>query len=45
MFLASEVVGFLNQLYLKKKLTNQLDFWHDDVDLRNITEIYKFVNL
>ena len=35
---ANEKAGFLNQLYMKKKLTDQLDLWHDDVDSRN-TEV------
>ena len=33
-----EIAGFLNQVYLKKKLMNQLDFWHDDKDSRNIED-------
>lgn len=33
-----EVAGFLNQVYLKKKLMNQLDFWHDDKDSRSIED-------
>ena len=27
----------LNQLYLQEKSMNQLDFWHDDIDSRNLT--------
>ena len=36
MLSAIEIPGFLNQLCLKKKKeTNQLDFWYDDIDSRN----------
>ena len=33
---ASEIAGFLIQLYPKKKLMNQLDFWLDEKDSRNM---------
>lgn len=36
MLSACETAGFLNQLYHNKKLMIQLDFWHDDVDSKNI---------
>lgn len=30
--------GFLNQLYVDKKLMNQLDLWHDDIGARNMRD-------
>ena len=35
---ANDIKGFLNQLYPKNKLMNQLDFWHDDIDPGNIKD-------
>ena len=35
MLKANQISGFLNQLYLKKILLNELDFWHVDKDSRN----------
>ena len=32
----SLVVGFLNQLYLKKKMMNHFDFWHAEIDSGNV---------
>ena len=28
MLVANQIARFLNQLYLRKKLINHLDFWH-----------------
>ena len=41
MLSANQFSGFLNQLYLKKKLTNQLDLWHADIGSRNLRMIFK----
>ena len=38
----SQPSGFLNQLYLKKKLMNQFDFWHLVIDSRNKSQ---FINV
>ena len=35
MLLINKIAGFINKLYLKKKLMNQLNLWHDDKDFRN----------
>ena len=36
MLSGNQIAGFLNQLYFKKKLMNQFDFWHLVIDSRNI---------
>ena len=36
MLSANEITGSLNQLYIKKKLMNQFDFWHSDTDSKSI---------
>ena len=36
------MTGFLNQQYLKKKMMNQIDFWHVDKDSRNVKPSFKF---
>ena len=43
MLSTNDIAGFLNHLYLKKNLMNQLDFWHDDIDSRHVKEVCKFL--
>ena len=42
MLSANETAGFLNHLKKKKekRLLNQLDFWHDDIDSKNLKECF-----
>ena len=32
----NQIVEFLNQVYNKLELMNELDFWYADVDSRNV---------
>ena len=34
----NQIAGYLNQLYFKKKVMNQLDFWLADKDSRNVKD-------
>ena len=38
MLSANKIAGFLNQLYLKKKVMNKLEFWNEDIESRNIKD-------
>ena len=38
------MTGFLNQLYLKKKMMNRIDFWHVDKDSRNVKPSLKILS-
>ena len=41
----NDIAGFLEQIYLKKKLMNQLEFWYDDIGSGNIKHGLYFFNL
>ena len=41
-FSSCEIPGFLNLLYLKKRMMNQLDFWYADKDSVNVKYGLKF---
>ena len=41
-FSSYEITGFLNLLYLKKRMMNQLDFWYVDKDSINVKYGLKF---
>ena len=44
MLLGNQMTGFLNQLYLKKKMMNRVDFWHVDKDSRNAKPSLKILS-